>query len=156
MTEAPFFQDIALVFIAALAGGALAQWLRQPLFVGYIIGGLLISPFTPGPSVQDLPTFELFAQIGVILLMFSIGIEFSLHEMTRLGAPAILGAPLVMGLTILLAIALGGLLGWPVSRAATVGVVVAVASTMVVVKLMAERGETSSPHSRLSIGTLLT
>lgn len=154
--ETTFFQDIALVFIAALAGGALAQWLRQPLFVGYIIGGLLISPFTPGPAVQDLPTFELFAQIGVILLMFSIGIEFSLHEMTRLGPPALVGAPLVMGLTILLAIALGGLMGRPVSQAAAVGMVVAVASTMVVVKLMAEQGETHSPHSRLSIGMLLT
>lgn len=154
--ETTFFQDIALVFIAALAGGALAQWLKQPLFVGYIIGGLLISPFTPGPAVQDLATFELFAQIGVILLMFSIGIEFSLHEMTRLGPPAVLGAPIVMGLTILLAIGLGGLVGWPVSQAAAVGVVVAVASTMVVVKLLAERGETHSPHARLSIGMLLT
>lgn len=154
--ETTFFQDIALVFIAALAGGALAQWLRQPLFVGYIIGGLLISPFTPGPAVQDLPTFELFAQIGIILLMFTIGIEFSLHEMTRLGPPVLLGAPLVMGLMILLAMVLGGFLGWPLTQAAAVGAVVAVASTMVVVKLMAERGETHSPHSRLSIGTLLT
>lgn len=154
--ETSFFRDIALVFIAALAGGALAQWLRQPLFIGYIIGGLLISPFTPGPAVQDLPTFELFAQIGVVLLMFSIGIEFSLHEMTRLGPPVLLGAPLVMGLMILLAVGLGGLFRWPVSQAAAVGVVVSVASTMVLVKLMAERGETQSPHSRLAIGTVLT
>lgn len=131
--ETSFFRDIALVFIAALAGGALAQWLRQPLFIGYIIGGLLISPFTPGPAVQDLPTFELFAQIGVVLLMFSIGIEFSLHEMTRLGPPVLLGAPLVMGLMILLAVGLGGLFRWPVSQAAAVGVVVSVASTMVLV-----------------------
>lgn len=156
MMEAPFFRDIALVFIAALAGGALAQWLRQPLFIGYIIGGLLISPFTPGPAVRDLQTFELFAQIGVVLLMFSIGIEFSLHEMTRLGPPALIGAPLVMGLTIFLAVALGGVLRWPASQAVAVGVVVSVASTMVVVKLMAERGEIHSPHSRLAIGTLLT
>ena len=64
--EAPFFRDIALVFVAALLGGALAQWVRQPLFVGYVIGGLLVSPFTPGPAVQDVRTFELFAQIGTV------------------------------------------------------------------------------------------
>ena len=52
MSETAFIRDIALVFVAALAGGALAQWLRQPLFVGYIIGGLLISPFTPGASCK--------------------------------------------------------------------------------------------------------
>ena len=156
MSEAVFFRDIALVFIAALAGGALAQWLRQPLFVGYIIGGLLISPFTPGPAVQDVHTFELFAQIGVVLLMFSIGIEFSLGEVTRLGPPAVLGAPITMALTIVLAVGAGLALRWPVAQGAAVGVVISVASTMVVAKLLAERGEAHAPHSRLAIGTLLT
>jgi len=154
--EAAFFRDIALVFIAALLGGALAQWLRQPLFVGYVIGGLLVSPFTPGPAIQDVRTFELFAQIGVVLLMFSIGIEFSLHEMTRLGAPALLGAPTTMALIILLTIGVGMLLDWPAAQGAAVGVVISVASTMVVARLLAERGETHAPHSRLAIGTLLT
>ncbi|HEU5297902.1 MAG TPA: cation:proton antiporter [bacterium] len=156
MSETAFLRDIALVFVAALAGGALAQWLRQPLFVGYIIGGLLISPFTPGPAVQDIHTFELFAQIGVVLLMFSIGIEFSLREVTRLGAPAVLGAPVTMALIILLTLAAGWLLGWPPAQSAGVGVVISVASTTVVAKLLAERGESHAPHSRLAIATLLT
>jgi len=156
VSEAVFFRDIALVFIAALLGGALAQWLRQPLFVGYVIGGLLISQFTPGPAVQDVRTFELFAQIGVVLLMFSIGIEFSLHEMTRLGAPALVGAPIVMALTVLLVVIVGMVMRWPVSQGAAVGIVISVASTMVVAKLVAERGEPHAPHARLAIGTLLT
>jgi len=154
--EAPFFRDIALVFVAALLGGALAQWARQPLFVGYIIGGLLISPFTPGPAVHDVRTFELFAQIGVVLLMFSIGIEFSLAEIARLGSPAVLGAPVVMGLIIVIATGVGVLLHWPLGQAAAVGATISVASTMVVAKLLAERGELHAPHARLAIATLLT
>ena len=153
--EAPFFRDIALVFVAALAGGALAQWARQPLFVGYIIGGLLVSPFTPGPAVQDVHTFELFAQIGVVLLMFSIGVEFSLAEIARLGTPVLLGAPAAMGFVILIATGVGTLLGWPIGQAVAVGAAISVASTMVVAKLLAERGELHAPHARLAIATLL-
>lgn len=152
---APFFRDIALVFIAALAGGTLAQILRQPLLVGYIIGGLLISPFTPGPAIQDVRTFELFAQIGVVLLMFSIGIEFSLHEITRLGASTVLGAPATMALLIMLTMAVGALVGWPVGQSAAVGAVISVASTTVIVKLLLERGEVSAPHAKLAVGTTL-
>ena len=65
--ESTFFRGIALVFVAALVGGSLEQAARQPLFVGCIIGGLLISPFTPGAAIRDVATFELFAQIGVVL-----------------------------------------------------------------------------------------
>jgi CPA2 family monovalent cation:H+ antiporter-2 len=83
--ETAFFRDVALVALAALAGGAIATWLRQPLFVGYVIGGLLVNPFTPGPSVQDVATFQLFAQIGVILLMFSIGIASAPARRRSLG-----------------------------------------------------------------------
>jgi CPA2 family monovalent cation:H+ antiporter-2 len=68
-----FFHDLAYVFLAALLGGGLAWWLRQPLILGYVAGGLLVSPLTPGPSVSDVHTFELLAEIGVVLLMFSIG-----------------------------------------------------------------------------------
>jgi CPA2 family monovalent cation:H+ antiporter-2 len=153
--ESTFFRDIALVFVAALAGGWLAQAARQPLFVGYIIGGLLISPFTPGPAIRDVATFELFAQIGVVLLMFSIGIEFSLHEMTRIGSPTFVGAPVVMILVVAITVLSGKGLGWKPTEGAAVGIVISVASTMVVAKLLLERGEINSPHARLAVGTLL-
>jgi predicted dienelactone hydrolase len=81
MTADPIlFRDLAYVFGAALLGGALARLARQPLIVGYVLGGILIGPFTPGPTISDAHTFELFAEIGVVLLMFSIGIEFALHD----------------------------------------------------------------------------
>ncbi|HEV8354996.1 MAG TPA: cation:proton antiporter [bacterium] len=156
MIENPFFRDLAMVVVAALAGGVLARLLRQPLFIGYVIGGLLISPFTPGPAIQDVRTFEVMAQIGVVLLMFSIGIEFSLHEMIRLGAPATVGAPLTMLLVVALATAAGVVAGLPASEAAAAGIAVSVASTMVVVKLFLERGELHTPHARLSVATLLS
>ena len=73
------FRDLAYVFVAAVLGAAVAWLARQPLILGYVAGGILIGPFTPGPSVSDVHTFELFAEIGVVLLMFSIGIEFSLR-----------------------------------------------------------------------------
>ena len=75
------FTDLAYVFVAAVFGGSLAWLARQPLILGYVIGGLLISPLTPGPAVTDIHTFELFAEIGVVLLMFSLGIEFSLKDL---------------------------------------------------------------------------
>jgi CPA2 family monovalent cation:H+ antiporter-2 len=64
-------------------GGALARTARQPLILGCVFGGILIAPLTPGPSVSDIHTFELFAEVGVALLMFSIGIEFSLRDLLR-------------------------------------------------------------------------
>lgn len=151
----PIFRDLALVFVAALIGGAAAQWTRQPLFVGYVVAGLLVSPFTPGPAVRDVATFEMFAQIGVILLMFSIGIEFSLHEMTRLGPPALLGAPITMLLVILLTTGVAAAFGLGVGEAAALGIAISVSSTMVVAKLLIERGEVNTPHARLTVGTVL-
>jgi Trk K+ transport system NAD-binding subunit len=75
-------------------GGVLARAAGQPLILGYVVGGILISPLTPGPAVSDLHTFELFAEIGVILLMFSIGIEFSLRDLLRVKWVAMVGGPL--------------------------------------------------------------
>ena len=80
-TDPIFFRDLAYVFAAAVLGGAVAWILRQPLILGYVAGGILIGPFTPGPTVSDVHTFELFAEIGVVLLMFCIGIEFSLRDL---------------------------------------------------------------------------
>jgi CPA2 family monovalent cation:H+ antiporter-2 len=148
-------RDIALVLTAALVGGALARLVRQPLFVGYVLGGLLVSPFTPGPAIRDVTAFATLAQIGVVLVMFSVGIELSLHEVTRLGRSALVGAPLVMGLTILGTGAAGAMVGWPARQSLVVGIVLSVASTMVVAKLVTEHGETHAPHARLALGTAL-
>ena len=99
-----FFRDLAYVFSAAVIGGAAAYLLRQPLILGYVFGGILISPLTPGPSISDVHSFELFAEIGVILLMFCIGIEFSINDLLRVRWVALLGGPIGIVLSILLAV----------------------------------------------------
>jgi len=155
ISEPGLFRDLAYVFLAAVVGGALARYARQPLILGYVLGGLLISPLTPGPSVADIHTFERFAEIGVILLMFSLGIEFSLKDLAGVKWIAILGGPLGILLIIGLAMAVGAQAGWSPTRSAVVGMVVSVASTMVLARLLLDRGEIHSRHGRILIGISL-
>ena len=99
MTSEPaFYRDLAYVFGAAVVGGAVARVLKQPLILGYVLGGILVGPFTPGPTISDVHQFEILAEIGVILLMYSIGLEFSFRDLLKVKWVAILGAPLGIGL----------------------------------------------------------
>jgi K+:H+ antiporter len=150
-----FFRDLALILIGAVVGGSLAWRAGQPLILGYVLGGLLLSPFTPGLAVTEVHRFELFAEIGVILLMFSIGIELSLRDLLRVKWVAMVGAPLGMVLSISLASAVGALLGWPTVQGVVVGMVISVASTMVMARLLMDRGELHSRHGRVMIGIAL-
>src|SRR6202161_874968 len=106
------FRDLTYIFLAAVVGGLLAWRLRLPLILGFVLGGIAISPFTPGPHVSDLHTFEVFAEVGVVLLMFSIGVEFSIPDLLRVKWVALLGAPIGILLMLGLAIATGKLAGW--------------------------------------------
>ncbi|MFI5377059.1 MAG: cation:proton antiporter, partial [Candidatus Rokuibacteriota bacterium] len=153
--ESIFFRDLAYVFMAAVAGGVLARLAGQPLVLGYVLGGILISPLTPGPAVSDLHTFELFAEIGVILLMFSVGIEFSLRDLLRVKWVALLGGPLGILLSVSLGLGVAFLLGWPLLQGAIVGIVISVASTMVLARLLMDRGELHARHGRVMIGITL-
>ena len=117
-------------------------------------GGILIGPFTPGPSVSDVHTFEVVAEIGVVLLMFSIGIEFSLSDLLRVKWIALIGGPLGIALSALLGLG-GGVLGWPPLQGIVIGIVVSVASTMVLARLLIDRGELQSRHGRVMIGITL-
>src|SRR4029453_4464960 len=149
------FTDLAFVFLAAVVGGSLAWALRQPLILGYVFGGLLISPFTPGPSVSDPRSFDLFAEIGVVLLMFSIGLEFSVRALLRVKWIALLGGPLAVLLFIGMGTGAGVLLGWGVLPSLAVGVVISVSSTMVLARLLLDRGELHSHHGRIMMGLSL-
>jgi CPA2 family monovalent cation:H+ antiporter-2 len=146
-----FFPDLAYVFGAALLGGALAWLARQPLIVGYVLGGILIGPFTPGPTISDVHAFELFAEFGVVLLMFSIGIEFSVRDLLRVKWVAVVGGPLGILLSILLGLGVGWLVGWPPLQSVVIGAVIAVASTMVLARLLLDRGELQTEHGRVMV-----
>ncbi len=150
-----FFEDLATVFLAAVAGGVLARFARQPLILGYVLGGIAIGPFTPGPIVSESHTFELFAEIGVILLMFSIGLEFSVKDLMRVKWVALAGGPLGILMSIALALAVGSLIGWPTTQSIVIGAVISMASTMVLARLLVDRGELRSKHGRVMIGITL-
>ncbi|MBZ5688074.1 MAG: cation:proton antiporter [Acidobacteriia bacterium] len=150
-----FYRDLAYIFIAALLGGLLARKLRQPLILGYIVGGILVGPFTPGPSVQDFRTLELLAEIGVILLMYSIGLEFSFGELLRVRWVAAVGTPIAMLLSIGSGVLAGKLFGWPPQQGIAVGAIVSVASTMVLSRFLVESGELRTLHGRIMIGMVL-
>jgi monovalent cation:H+ antiporter-2, CPA2 family len=149
------FRDLAYVFVAAVLGAAVAWFARQPLILGYVAGGILIGPFTPGPSVSHVHTFEVVAEIGVVLLMFSIGIEFSLSDLLRVKWVALIGGPFGIALSALLGLGVGTLLGWSALQGIVIGIVVSVASTMVLARLLIDRGELQSRHGRVMIGITL-
>src|SRR4051794_11683274 len=138
--ESSLYRDLAYVFVAAVLGGLIAHRLRQPLILGYVLSGILIGPFTPGPTVSDVHALELLAEVGVILLMYSIGIEFSLRDLWQVKWVAIIGGPLGIILSIALGVGLASLLGWSTQQGIAIGAVVSVASTMVLSRLLIDRG----------------
>jgi len=150
-----FYRDLAYVFGAAVLGGAAAKALRQPLILGYVLGGILVGPFTPGISVTDVHEFELLAEIGVILLMYSIGLEFSFRDLLRVKWVAIVGGPLGILLSLALGVGVGSLLRWNWQQGVAVGAIVSVASTMVLSRFLSERGELRSEQGQVMIGITL-
>src|ERR1700756_4559197 len=121
--ETTFYRDLAYVFGAAVVGGAIARVLRQPLILGYVLGGVIGGPFTPGISVADVHEFELLAEVGVILLMYSIGLEFSFRDLLRVKWVAIVGGPIGILLSLGLGVGVGSLLGWNWQQGVAVGAI---------------------------------
>jgi CPA2 family monovalent cation:H+ antiporter-2 len=153
--DAALYHDLAYVFLAAIAGGLVARMLRQPLILGYVAGGIVVGPFTPGLRLSDVHELELLAEIGVILLMYSIGIEFSIGDLLRVKWVALVGGPLGILLSILLGTGVGWMLGWSTLQGIAVGAAVSVASTMVLSRLLMDGGELQSEHGRVMIGITL-
>jgi monovalent cation:H+ antiporter-2, CPA2 family len=149
------FRDLTYIFLAAVIGGVLAWRLRLPLILGFVVGGIAISPFTPGPHLSELHTFEVFAEVGVVLLMFSIGVEFSVPDLMRVKWVALIGAPIGILLMVGISIGAGKLLGWSLTEGIVVGAVVSVASTMVLARLLGDSGKLATTPGRVMIGITL-
>ncbi len=148
--------DIALILVAALLGGIVARSLRLPLILGYIAAGVLVGPNTLGPSVGNVHQIELLAEIGVALLLFTIGLHFSLAELAPVRRIALLGTPVQMALTIAFGYAVGRLLldlGWVES--VWLGALFSLSSTAVVLKTLGEQGVLSTLSARVMIGMLI-
>jgi len=147
--------DLLIVLVTAIAGGMLARWLRLPVILGYLAGGIAVGPFGLG-LVHDTETISSLAEIGVVLLLFAIGLEFSLKELLRMGKIAILGGIAQVLLTAAAGFGLGRVVvGLNMTGAVFFGFIVALSSTMVVLKLLMERGELDTVHGRIMLGILL-
>ncbi|MFN8568686.1 MAG: cation:proton antiporter [Kouleothrix sp.] len=147
--------DIAIILVAALIGGLLAQRLRQPLILGYIVAGILVGPYTGGVTVTEIHDIELLAEIGVALLLFALGLEFNLQKLGRIRTIAFLGTPLQLLLTIALGFGLGRILGWPAYESLWLGALVSLSSTMVILKTLMAQGRMGTLASRVMVGMLV-
>jgi K+:H+ antiporter len=148
--------DFVLIVVAGLVGGLIARMLRLPLLVGYVAAGVFIGPHTTGPTVSQIHDIELLAEIGVALLLFSLGLEISLSDLRPVRRIALIGGPIQILVTAS-AGAWAGVqaLGMPVTEAIWFGAMISVSSTMVVLKTLSAAGLTSTLASRVMIGLLV-
>jgi CPA2 family monovalent cation:H+ antiporter-2 len=145
---------LLLALGAALVLGAGAHRIGLSPMIGYIVAGLAVSSYTPGPAANAEEVLAL-ADIGVALLMFSIGLRFSIRELTSLGRLVLIGTPIQVAFTMALGVAAGLALGWPLIEALFIGAAVAVCSSVVLVKVAGEAVLHTTAHGRLAIGVSL-
>ncbi|MDP6707030.1 MAG: cation:proton antiporter [Alphaproteobacteria bacterium] len=146
--------DIALVVTAALLAGLLLQRLRQPAIVGYILAGAVLGP-SGLELIADRETVGVLAELGVLLLLFTIGMELSLRGFRRVYRIALLGCGLQIGLAIFVMLLLSKVFGWPTPLAVLLGFVGALSSTAVAFKLLEDIGELRSEIGRTAVGVLI-
>lgn len=148
--------DFVLIVVAGLIGAAAARLLRLPLLVGYIAAGVAIGPYTAGPSVTQIRDIELLAEIGVALLLFSLGLEISLRDLMLVRRVALFGGTLQIVLTAALGAWAGiALLSMNPAEALWFGSAISLSSTMLVLKTLSSGGVTGTLASRVMIGILV-
>ncbi len=145
---------LAVGFGLALLFGYLAARLRLPPLIGYLIAGIVISPNTPG-IVGDIHLATQLAELGVMFLMFGVGMHFSLNDLMLVRRIALPGAILQITVATLLGMAVTLLWGWPVGSALVFGLSLSCASTVVLLKALADRGLLDSVNGKIAIGWLL-
>ena len=147
--------DIAIIVVAGLFGGLLAQIAKQPPVLGYIAAGVLVGPFTGGVTVSSTHDIELLAEIGVALLLFALGIEFSLKKLKPVRAVALIGTPIQLLLTIGIGFLLGQAFGWDWKASVWLGGLIATSSTMVLLKTLMNQGRMGTLSSKVMVGMLI-
>jgi len=154
MHDLSLLGNVALALVAALLGGLLARRLGLPTIVGYLVAGVVIGPFTPG-FVGHSEAISQLAELGVIFLMFGVGLHFSLSDLARVRRVAVPGALGQMTLTTALGASLGMLLGWSLPASIVLGVAVSIASTVVLLRGFTDAGLLDSRQGRLAVGWLV-
>lgn len=144
-----------LVLAVAMVFGAVAERLKQSAIVGFMLAGVIVGPSVSGIIANREENIVSIASLGVTLLMFSIGLEFSWSKLKRLGVSAIFAGGLQIGLTLGLAVLVVWLFGFSVKAGVAVGAAVAMSSTGVVMPALARSGAVDSTHGRFALGILL-
>ncbi len=152
--EPVLISTIAVGLMAAFVGGFLAKRIGLPTIVGYIVAGVLLGPFTPGLNADVDIAIEL-ADIGIILLMFGVGIHFSLRDLAAVRGIAIPGALIQIVIATILGLMLGVALGWGIGGGLVLGLSLSVASTVVLLRAITDRGELDTAQGRIAIGWLI-
>lgn len=146
--EIPLVLNVAVALAVAVAGGFAASALRQSPILGYMLAGVIVGPFTPG-FVGNHEQITALADVGVIFLMFGLGVAFSLKDLARVRALATVGTVVQVLLTILGAVGASLALGATAMQGFVFGAVITAASSMVILKTLLDRGEIASGHGRL-------
>ncbi len=148
--------DLVTVLAAAAAGGLVAALLRQPILLGYLLGGIVVGPAGLG-LIKELIQVETLAQLGVAFLLFALGVEFSLGELKKVRTIALGGGLLQITLTIVVTTLVSLWIGWVTSAAQGVflGAILSLSSTAVVLKCLMERQEMETAHGQVMLGILV-
>jgi monovalent cation:H+ antiporter-2, CPA2 family len=156
MHAASFLQDLAVVMIVAGLVTIFCHRFKQPVVLGYIVAGVIIGPHTPPfPLIHDEAAVNTLAELGVILLMFSLGLEFSLRKLRQVGAPAFIAAFLEILLMVWLGYEIGRLFGWSTMDSIFLGAILSISSTTIIIKALNELGKTKERFAQLSFGILI-
>jgi CPA2 family monovalent cation:H+ antiporter-2 len=150
----PLISTIVAGLVLAFIFGAIANRFRLPPLVGYLIAGVLVGPYTPG-FVGDMDLANELSEIGVILLMFGVGLHFSLKDLLSVRALAIPGALVQIGGATVLGLGLALLLGWGIGAGLIFGLALSVASTVVLLKALQDRHMVESEKGKIAVGWLI-
>ncbi len=147
--------DIIILVLTAFFCGLVMQRLHQPLILGYIFAGIILGPYTGGVTVSEIHNIELLAEIGVALLLFALGLEFSLKDLKPVKYVALIGTPIQMILTICFGVLIGRLMGWELKTSIWFGAIISMSSTMVILKTLMNQGWLGTLSSKVMIGMLI-
>jgi monovalent cation:H+ antiporter-2, CPA2 family len=154
MHDLSLLVNITLALVVAFIGGIIARRIGLPTIVGYLLAGIVIGPFTPG-FVGDIETIQQLAELGVIFLMFGVGLHFSFHDLWQVRDIAIPGALIQTTLATLLGFGLTRLWGWTVPAGIVMGLAISVASTVVLLRGLMDNSLLSTSHGQAAVGWLV-
>jgi len=147
--------DLILLVVSAFFSGLLMQRLGQPLILGYILTGIAFGPYTGGFALTSVHEIELLAEIGVALLLFALGLEFSLKDLKPVKKIALIGTPIQILLTIAMGFGIGQWMGWDAKTSLWLGALVSLSSTMVLLKTLMNQGWLGTLSSKVMVGILI-